>query len=481
MARYHVYDDARHPTGPVAAGHTLHVYDDAAGTVTSSIYAAASGGSPLTNPYTVPATGIVDFWATVPAPYAVAQGEATPRPLKILVATPEDIGAADLATDNDFQGQINAIPARGVFFGDPADIGAGTQIAQIGRDADTLYFQVGDGVYSAVAPYTFPDRFNIGTQPPFRIGMGETNSAGMSDPGVPFFYLHAVSSDPADTCFHLAYPPGQTGTVLRLADENDVEALAVNVDGDLTLRGDFLPSAGGVGRFGNAGRAASKLYLSDGVNHWAVTVNAAGTLAATRCAENYLLAPSFELDTVMPPGAPSGLAAYWGLTHTTTTAPTPTLVTGRTKGLAQRIQYTGVAGDTAAEWQLTAAATPAASFAEGENVAISGYAKVADGSAVVTLVLVWLNAAGGFINAMIVPLTNTETWHRYLDAYACPALTDHIQVYVHAEGIDNGNVVDVTVDDIQPEKAAAATAYFDGSYPPAEWDGPANASYSRKG
>lgn len=80
--RYHVYTEARHPTGAVASGHSLTVYDDAAGTVTSSIYAAASGGSPLANPYVVPATGIVDFWAEVPEPYTVAQGDDTPRPLQ---------------------------------------------------------------------------------------------------------------------------------------------------------------------------------------------------------------------------------------------------------------------------------------------------------------------------------------------------------------------------------------------------------------
>lgn len=79
--RYHVYTDARHPTGAVAAGHSLTVYDDSAGTSESDIYASESGGNPIANPVTVPATGIVDFWAESPAPWGLAQGDVEARPL----------------------------------------------------------------------------------------------------------------------------------------------------------------------------------------------------------------------------------------------------------------------------------------------------------------------------------------------------------------------------------------------------------------
>lgn len=90
--RYHVYTEARHPTGAVSAGHSLTVYDDAAGTELSDIYAAESGGSPLANPYVVPATGKVEFWVTVPKPYSDS-GDGVLQPLSILVADPADIGA----------------------------------------------------------------------------------------------------------------------------------------------------------------------------------------------------------------------------------------------------------------------------------------------------------------------------------------------------------------------------------------------------
>jgi hypothetical protein len=120
--RYHVYGEARYPTGPVAAGTDLDIYDDAAHTITSSIYAAASGGSPLTNPYVVPATGIVDFWSTVPQPYDIAAGDTVARPLPVLAP---DTGA-------DTTGTVDATAALNAFLlaqaGGTAHIPAGTYL-----------------------------------------------------------------------------------------------------------------------------------------------------------------------------------------------------------------------------------------------------------------------------------------------------------------------------------------------------------------
>jgi len=79
--RYRYYTDARHTDGEVASGHTIAVYRDSGGTLAATLYAAATGVTTVTNPYAVPATGIVDFWADLSTLYVVAQGEVTVRPL----------------------------------------------------------------------------------------------------------------------------------------------------------------------------------------------------------------------------------------------------------------------------------------------------------------------------------------------------------------------------------------------------------------
>lgn len=82
--RFRVYQDGRFASGAVAAGRTLTVYDDSAMATESTLYAASTGTTEATNPYTVPATGIIDFWVTTPRPYGLAQGDTVARPLRVL-------------------------------------------------------------------------------------------------------------------------------------------------------------------------------------------------------------------------------------------------------------------------------------------------------------------------------------------------------------------------------------------------------------
>lgn len=79
--RYHYYTEARHTDGEVASGHTVTIYTDSAGATKASLFAASTGVTAVTNPITVPTTGVVDFWAAESKLYVVAQGETTVRPL----------------------------------------------------------------------------------------------------------------------------------------------------------------------------------------------------------------------------------------------------------------------------------------------------------------------------------------------------------------------------------------------------------------
>lgn len=106
--RFRVYQDGRFASGAVAAGRTLTVYEDGAMVTQATLYAAATGATTVTNPYTVPATGIIDFWVEDSEPWGLAQGDSTARPLRILrgaygadVVSVTDYGAKGDGTTDD--------------------------------------------------------------------------------------------------------------------------------------------------------------------------------------------------------------------------------------------------------------------------------------------------------------------------------------------------------------------------------------------
>lgn len=106
--RFHVYDDARYASGAVAVGRTLTVYQDKEMSTLLTLYAGPSGSATVPNPYTVPATGIIDFWTNDSQPYGLAQGDTVARPLPIIptgtsasAVSVSDYGAkGDGATDD---------------------------------------------------------------------------------------------------------------------------------------------------------------------------------------------------------------------------------------------------------------------------------------------------------------------------------------------------------------------------------------------
>lgn len=86
MARYHIYTDARHPNGTLAAGSLLSIFGDAAMTALITIYADETTGTALENPYTVPITGICNFWVEDVTPWVLAENDTTPKPIYVSIA-----------------------------------------------------------------------------------------------------------------------------------------------------------------------------------------------------------------------------------------------------------------------------------------------------------------------------------------------------------------------------------------------------------
>jgi hypothetical protein len=175
---------------------------------------------------------------------------------------------------------------------------------------------------------------------------------------------------------------------------------------------------------------------------------------------NLLTDPSCELDTDL-----DGLADGWAINQNVTGTPTYSLAPGRLKGLAQRVQYSGVADDSSKHLILSAD-TLAASSAPDDPCVGSYYIH---GSAVGVAVILVVGAYDSSENLLGYqgsdPLTVTSIWQRVDVSYLSPLLpaeTDHVQVRLQITGIDSGDTIDLTIDDALAEKTATLLDYFDG-------------------
>jgi len=150
----------------------------------------------------------------------------------------------------------------------------------------------------------------------------------------------------------------------------------------------------------------------------------------------------------------------WGITETLSGAPTPTIVAGVYGATAQRIQYTGVAGDSSTEL-LFEQFTPNGSFAVGESVTFSCWAKATNAGVESWIQVVAYGSDGSYKGHVETQVTLTGTFSRFTQTYSSlPTGTDHLRVDMKVGSVDSGDSIDLTFDAAQLEKGAFATSYI---------------------
>ena len=202
----------------------------------------------------------------------------------------------------------------------------------------------------------------------------------------------------------------------------------------------------------------------------AADAGGAVTVAGVTARTNYCTNPSMVTDT-----DGNGLANGWDVTiFNTATAPTNTL-----SASGQRFRYTGVAAD-AGRLFLPMWATAGGTFAPGDPVTVS-----ATFSGAISGTTFWIRVASSDVsqvdrgNAQSAAITLSSTPTRYsVTLSACGALSDRVYLMLGILNIDNGDTIDITIDDVLIEKSASLGDYFDGSSSGGYWTGTANASAS---
>jgi hypothetical protein len=133
---------------------------------------------------------------------------------------------------------------------------------------------------------------------------------------------------------------------------------------------------------------------------------------------------------------------------------------------------------------FVSASTPVGSCAAGEVWTWSFYAK---GSLTDSCpcYLQARDAGGGWVDNPtafnITPEQLTSNWTRFsASTAALPANSSRFGIVLQPAFFHEGDVFDLTIDDMQLEKSAVLTPYFDGGYPSCAWTGTANASTSTR-
>lgn len=199
---------------------------------------------------------------------------------------------------------------------------------------------------------------------------------------------------------------------------------------------------------------------------------------------NYATNPSFEVDTNSD-GMSDGLSQFTSPQGSTIYS----RVAGRTGGYAQRLQYTGVAADSAAQIGLAVApSTELGSFAEGDIVTFSFYIKgVLSGVDFIPRIYWRKNDDSGIATVGGNSITPSTDWTRIsFTTTAAPALTSRLWAALFLYSIVENDTIDITFDDVLVEKSSVLTPYFDGSTTDSlnastyAWTGTANASTSTR-
>jgi hypothetical protein len=144
------------------------------------------------------------------------------------------------------------------------------------------------------------------------------------------------------------------------------------------------------------------------------------------------------------------------------------------------MQYTGAAGDSNTYAQpFFSTEGVSGSPAAGDIVTFSAYVKGSLSGASLHLRL--RARAGGSNNGDFdgTAITLTGDWQRVsVTSTALAGGTTYVYGMFRCYGIDNGDTIDITIDDVLIEKSSVLTPYLDGSYPGCAWTETAHASTS---
>ena len=186
---------------------------------------------------------------------------------------------------------------------------------------------------------------------------------------------------------------------------------------------------------------------------------------------NYFTNPSLEIE-----GTEAGIAAGFA-TNPLAGTTTKTFVFPIGSGLqSQRVQYTGVAGDSSAALGYYTS-SPVTGLSAADPVTVSMLLKGSVSGCAVRLII--FDQGWATIATQAITLSGTAT--RWSVSGVCPAGLWGLNISLECYGIDNGDTYDITIDDVLVEKAAALTAYFDGSTNEhCAWTGATNASTSTR-
>ena len=265
-------------------------------------------------------------------------------------------------------------------------------------------------------------------------------------------FASAVSLGDSNTTSAIT-PPVTTLGFISSGDEIRISAASVNATATWTTDGEVLYSNAS----GNASLCVRQLGMSSDNTAIAdpdfyrgnegdsrMEASAAIVLPGLAASEpenvNNLNNPSFE--------AGSTIATSWEPEDSTTDGATFSLtVAGANDGaLAQRIEYTGVAGDVAGDKVIQIFQIPSGDTPPGTVVTFDLYVSGTITDAAALIGIEAFDELGGYLSEHDEYFTVPEDPEMFSVEFTCPALTNYVAVYLQINEIGSSTAVDVRID-----------------------------------
>jgi hypothetical protein len=158
------------------------------------------------------------------------------------------------------------------------------------------------------------------------------------------------------------------------------------------------------------------------------------------------------------------MADSWSQGVNVTGTPTNTIGTSSIYGNYQRIQYTGVTGDSGKYIQLISSNTVNGSFVAGDSVTVSIYLKgtFQYGGGTKYLTVSAYDSSGNDLGDQSIVLNSSyATWTRVqVTNSSLPTNTSKVGFQVYVSGVNSSSNVDMSYSAAQIEKGAFATSYI---------------------